>query len=370
MITLQKCILLIMQFIKKGSLFLFLIASSVSFSQIKNADAHYYIPQGRIERTAENGVILISSASSITFGFTGNLCEIALQSKNEYGHHAYVSLELDGKYIGRLRVESQLKNYPIKVTTDKKHTLKIFKATEASTGGILFNGATAKLVPTTLKEKKRIEFIGNSITCGMGADVIEIPCGQGEWFDQHNAYQAYGPVLSRNLDVDFQLSSVSGMGMYRNWNDETEPVMPNVYGNLYLNDDASKPYSFNFKPDIISIALGTNDFSEGDGTKARAPFSPEKFISNYVNFVRMLYKHNPNVQIVVVNSPMVNGEKDKVFTDCLEKIRDSFKNKNFKPIQIFKFTAVAPHGCTTHPDAEDHKIMARQYEPFLKKLLK
>jgi lysophospholipase L1-like esterase len=359
-----------MQIIKKGPLFLFLLISSISFSQVKDTESQFFILQGRTEKLADDSIVLISSASSITFSFKGNSCQIALQSKNEYGHHAYVSLELDGKYIGRLRVENQLKNYPIKIASGQKHKLKIFKATEASTGGILFNGATATLIPTVKKEKKKIEFIGNSITCGMGADVIEIPCGQGEWFDQHNAYMAYGPVLSRNLEVDFQLSSVSGMGMYRNWNDETEPVMPNVYENLYLNNDASKPYNFNFKPDIISIALGTNDFSEGDATKERQPFNADKFVSNYVNFLKMLYKHNPNVQIVVVNSPMVNGERDKVFTDCLEKIRDSFKDKNTKPIKIFKFTAVTPHGCTSHPDAEDHKIMAKQYEPFLKKLLK
>ncbi|WP_296145199.1 SGNH/GDSL hydrolase family protein [uncultured Flavobacterium sp.] len=359
-----------MQFTKKNLLFLFLIVSSFSFSQIKQSDNQFYISQGRTEKLADNSVVLISAASSITFSFTGNSCEISLQSKNEYGHHAYVSLELDGKYIGRLRVENQLKNYPIKVASNKKHTLKIFKATEASTGGVLFNGAKTKLIKTATKEKKKIEFIGNSITSGMGNDTKEIPCGQGEWFDQHNAYLAYGPVLSRDLDIDFQLSSVSGMGMYRNWNDETEPVMPNVYENLYLNNDASKPYNFNFKPDIISIALGTNDFSEGDKTKDRKPFDPKKFVSNYVNFVKMLYKHNPNVQIVLVNSPMVNGEKDKVFTDCLEKIRNSFKDGQVKPIQIFKFTAVTPHGCTSHPDAEDHKIMAKQYEPFLKKMLR
>lgn len=359
-----------MGFTKKAYLFLLLLISSISFSQIKDSDSQFYIAQGRIEKLADNSIILISAASSITFSFTGNSCEISLQSKNEYGHHAYVSLELDGKYIGRLRVENQLKNYPIKVASNKKHTLKIFKATEASTGGVLFNGVKTKLIKTAAKEKKKIEFIGNSITSGMGNDTKEIPCGQGEWFDQHNAYLAYGPVLSRALGVDFQLSSVSGMGMYRNWNDETEPVMPSVYENLYLNNDASKPYNFNFKPDVISIALGTNDFSEGDKTKDRKPFDPEKFVSNYVNFVKMLYRHNPNVQIVLVSSPMVNGEKDKVFTDCLEKIRNSFKDRQVKPIQIFKFTAVTPHGCTSHPDATDHKIMAKQYEPFLKKMLR
>jgi len=362
-----------MQFTENNLLFLFLVTSSLSFGQIRQEDSYFFKQQGRTEKLGDNSLMLVSAASSVTFSFTGNSCEISLQSINEYGHHAYVSLELDGKYLGRLRVEKELKNYPIKVVSKgkhSKHTLKIFKATEASTGGVLFSGTTAKLTSTKVKDKKKIEFIGNSITSGMGNDTKEIPCGQGEWFDQHNAYFAYGPVLSRNLDVDFQLSSVSGMGMYRNWNDETEPVMPNVYGNLALNNDASKPYEFNFKPDIISIALGTNDFSDGDGTKQRQPFSKDKFIANYVNFLKMIYKHDPKVQVVLVNSPMVNGERDKVFNDCLEKIQASFKNEKSKPIKIFKFTAMTPHGCTSHPDAEDHQIMAKQYGPFLKKLLK
>lgn len=359
-----------MLFTKKTLLFLFLVISSTAFSQIKESDNQFYITQGRTEKLSDNSIVLISSASSVTFSFTDKSCEISLQTKDEFGRHAYISLELDGKYLGRFRVENFLKSYPIKATSGKKHTLKIFKATEASTGGILFKGTTAKLIPTKVKEKRKIEFIGNSITCGMGADVKEIPCGEGVWFDQHNAYLAYGPVLSRDLDIDFQLSSFSGMGMYRNWNDETDPVMPDVYENLYLNSDTSKPYNFNFKPDIISIALGTNDFSDGDGTKERKPFSAEKFVSNYVGFLKMLYKHNPNVQIVLANSPMVNGERNQIFTNCLEQIRDSFKNEKVKPIQIFKFTAVTPHGCTTHPDADDHKIMAKQYKPFLKKLLK
>jgi hypothetical protein len=71
-------------------------------------------------------------------------------------------------------------------------------------------------------------------------------------------------VLSRVIDVDYLVSSVSGIGMYRNWNDENkeEPIMPEVYENLYLTKDNSKPkYDFVFQPNIISIALGTNDFS-------------------------------------------------------------------------------------------------------------
>ena len=137
--------------------------------------------------------------------------------------------------------------------------------------------------------KKKIEWIGDSITCGFGNDESDLPCGEGQWFDQHNAYLAYGPVLSRKLGVDFLLSSISGNGMYRNWNSENseETVLPDVYNNLYQNKDNSKPFSTDFQPNLVSICLGTNDLSDGDGKKPRLPFNKEKYISNYINFIKI-----------------------------------------------------------------------------------
>ena len=362
-----------MQFIKNTLTILLFVFSLATSAQNNNGKKTTYLYQGRIEKLPNDKAILISSGASVSFSFKGKSCKVALQVKDTYNKHGYVSVELDGKYIGRLRIDSDLKFYPINATTNKTHTVTIYKATEAANGGILFDKAKATtLLQIQQKNKKKIEFIGNSITCGMGADTKEIPCGTGEWFDQHNAYLAYGPQVSRQLDLDFQLSSVSGIGMYRNWNDEhqEEAIMPDVYENLYLNKDTSKPYDFSFKPDIISIALGTNDFSDGDGKKKRLPFNPEKFVSNYVAFLKMLYKHNPKAQVVLVNSPMVNGDKDIIFTNCLDTIKQAFQDdKTIKPIQIFKFESVTPHGCTSHPDADDHKLMADQYVPFLKKLL-
>lgn len=354
------------------NILLFFLLSSFSALNACNAEeaADTYIYQGRVEKLASGRVILISAASSVRFSFTGSKCSISLQSKDSYDHHAYVSLELDGKYLGRMRIESILKDYPVAVPAGKSHTLTVYKATEATTGSILFNGATANLIKTSVASKKKIEFIGDSITSGMGNDATEIPCDTGMWFDQHNAYLAYGPVSARALNADYMLSSVSGIGMYRNWNheDPQEPIMPLVYGNLYLNMDASKLYSADFSPHITCIALGTNDFSDGDGVKKRLPFNEEKFVSNYIKFVQKIYSHSPDTQVVLINSPMVSGAKNDLFIKCLKQVQDAFKNSK-KPIQLFTYSAITPHGCGYHPDAADHKLMASQLTPFLKKLL-
>lgn len=362
-------------FLRKITLLIsFLMISIVSTSQTQNSNKTF-LYQGRVDQLQNDQVILIGTASSVSFNFTGKECSISLQSVDSYEHHNYVQLVLDGKYIGKIRIEKgAVQSFPIKVISNKKeHRLEIYKNTEAQSGNILFAGTTAKLTSISFKKKKKIEFIGDSITCGAASDPSDIPCDKGEYMDHHNGYNAYGPRVSRTIGVDYLMSCVSGIGMYRNWNDENkdEAIMPDIYQNLYLTKDPSKPkYGFAFQPDIISIALGTNDFSGGDGKKERLPFNSEKYVSNYINFIKMLYKHNPNVQIVITNSPMVGGDRGVIFEDCLKKVKAAFDgDKTHKSIQIFKFKPMTPNGCSGHPDVADHKVLADEYAPFLKKLL-
>lgn len=359
---------------RKIQLLILLISFSfVSIAQEKVETKSFFEYHGRVEKMQDNKAILIGAASSVSFDFKGNSCSILVQSIE--GHQNYVSLELDGQYIGRIRIEKgEIKSFPIVVSEKKNtHHLSIYKATEAANGGVLFAGTTAKLIESaTPKTKNKIELIGDSITCGFGNDATTIPCGTGDWYDQHNAYWAYGPVLSRALDIDYVLSSVSGYGMYRNWNDEhiEQPIIPDVYENLYLDKDSSKPYDFKFQPDLVSICLGTNDLSDGDGKKPRLPFNEEKYVSNYIDFIKTVYKHAPNTRIVLLNSPMVSGARNVTLVNCLKKVIQAFENdKVHKPIALFEFQSMIPKGCGFHPDIADDKVMADQLIPFFKKLL-
>ena len=174
------------------------------------------------------------------------------------------------------------------------------------------------------------------------------------------------------MNVDYLLSSVSGIGMYRNWNNENqeEANMPDVYQNLYLDKNVNKPFSNDYQPDLVSICLGTNDLSEGDGIKNRVTFNEDKFISNYIEFVKMIYKKYRDTRIILLSSPMLSGEKNQLLINCLNKIKAEFNtDSTLKAIEIFQFKPMIPAGCDYHPSAEDHAKMAEEFEPFIRKML-
>lgn len=320
--------------------------------------------QGRIKKLNDSTITLIGSASNIHFAVEGDSCQLFFSGVNQSD---YVSLELNSKYIGRFNI----KNSPIQIgLKDSLNDIKIYKATEASTGDIFFNGVKAEKISKAIsKPRKKIEFIGNSITCGMGADMDSIDCGSENWFDQHNSYLAYGPRIARILDVDFELSCVSGMGMYRNWNDEDQPVMPDVYDFKNLSDDGERRAKPEHSPDIISVALGTNDLSKGDGIKERSEFNHKKFERNYIKFLNHLHKIYPQAKFTLLTSPMVDPES-KEGKELLESLR-SIKSKlnDELTIEIFEFKLMQPEGCAYHPSSQDHKILAQQLVPFFKNIL-
>ena len=329
-----------------------------------------FVYDGRMDTLANKSIGLIGSASSVKFHVSGDSLVLKIQS--EYAHGNNFALIINNEFQKRYLIRDSLINrYTIHLPSKGKNKIGIYKTSEAATGNLIFHGIEAKsmLVPPE-KYKKTIEFIGNSITCGAQSDTSEMPCGEGYYHDQHNAYLAYGPRLARALKVNFLISAVSGIGIYRNWNDENmlEPNMLQVYENLYLDLDHGKPFGFKVKPDIVSICLGTNDMSGGNGIKERKEFNRDKFIKNYILLIDKIYAHYPKCKVVLLNSPMISPEKKEVLFASLETVKEHFGDSH--QIDIFNFEGIQPNGCIGHPSIEDHDKMAEQLLPFFKNLIK
>lgn len=329
-------------------------------------------PIGRYELDENKNLHLISSGAHFGFTFTGLECEIMV-SVPTGSQHNYLQYEVDGQYRQRVKVvPGAVQSITIQVPKAGRHTISIYKATEAHTGAVIINRIRGNAVqPQSLPQKLIIEFIGNSITCGAAADASEIPCGAGAYHDQHNAYYAYGPRVARALGASFILNSVSGIGIYRNWNSDG-PAMPQVYSNLYFQENNSKEWNTNaFRPQVISIALGTNDFSNGDGKRERKPFDSAQFVKAYVQFVQQVKAKRGEAQIALLSSPMVHGSNAVLLQNCLEAIKreidDLFPTQ--KPVALFFFKPMQARGCTGHPSVEDHALLAADVLTFFRKLV-
>ncbi|HEX9934258.1 MAG TPA: SGNH/GDSL hydrolase family protein [bacterium] len=338
----------------------------------REPDSPSFQYRGRIDFTDRRKPRMIGAGAFVRFRFKGNACSVLLVDQNANGNRSYVSFELDGRYIGRIQLVPGRTRYVMAEGLDNApHTVLLCKATEAMIGWIDFLGVECgELLSIQTSPERVIECIGNSITCGTGLDASNIPCDSGAWYDQHNAYLGYGPLLARALNADWVLSSVSGMGMIRNWN-SPGPVMSDVYDKLYLNAgpgplwDGGKTV-----PDLVTICLGTNDFSDGDGTVKRAPVDSAEFVERTIRFIRHIRNLYPDAQLVCLNSPTVSGEKGAKLTSYLSTAVRSAKDKwKDKKINLFVFSRSYSAGCAGHPNRKQHEQMAGELEPFVKKVI-
>ncbi len=331
------------------------------------------LPFGRWGITADKKLELISSAVHFGYSFRGTECRL-YASLSDWQDHNYLQYELDGVYQKRLKVSKGTAD-PIIISANGtgQHTVWIYKATEAHTGPVFIEKVVATNVKSiAVPDAPMIEFIGNSITCGAAADASEMPCGTGVYHDQHNAYYAYGPRVARSLKANYMVSSVSGIGVYRNWNSDG-PTMPEVYEKPDFQLTNKSQWDFaRYAPKVVSIALGTNDYSNGDGKKKRDPFDTTIFIKTYVKFVQLVKAKYPSAQIALLSSPMINGDRRQTLQSCLTSVKMKVDQlfPAGKTVATFFFEPMQARGCGGHPSVEDHAILAQQLLPFFQKLMK
>ncbi|WP_431216868.1 GDSL-type esterase/lipase family protein [Puia sp. P3] len=326
-------------------------------------------PYGRYWRSGSQ-LELAGPAAHFGFRATGAECNLFAFTRND---HDYLQYEVDGRYKGKIVIKDSA-HAPtlLKLGTPGPHTVWIYRTTESGAGALVIQKITGKgLQPLARPNAPGIEFIGNSITCGAAADTAEYPCTLGGYFDHSNSYDAYGPRVARALRANYVLSSVSGIGVYRNWNSNS-PTMPEVYGNADLRDNSRRPWDFTaWQPSVVSIALGTNDLSHGDGHTPRQPFDSAAFVSAFTKFIQTVKSHYPAARIAILNSPTVGGKDGILLRNCIVavKARVDALYPSDKPIALHFFGPMTVRGCGGHPSVEDHGLLADELVPFFRQLL-
>ena len=327
---------------------------------------------GRTFADESGNTYLIGSASSLKFAFHGTQCKVWLRNAASGQDYNYISIVVDGVHQPRQAIHFTSQT-AIDITpeqTSDSHTIELYKETEAFNGAIIISKIEVDSLGTLPQDhRKKIEFIGNSITVGMSSDASRVPCESGMWYDQHNVYDAYGPRVARALDMDYMVTGFSGIGVYRNTRAD-RPVMADLFPSTVLSPDPKTPrWDFKkFVPDIVSICLGTNDFSAGDGASPRSPFDPDQFVPAYVSLLKMIYTSYPQTQVILTNTPMLNSNQNEILMQCLTRIKSDAERTipGIKPPLIFSFSKSYMSGCQGHPSVEEHGKMAEEMVGYLR----
>lgn len=296
----------------------------------------------------------------IQFRFKGSKCIVNLNDEFLYGsYHNYVTIVVDGKSPKRVRLDQQVNELLIAEDLDNgEHDVLICKDTESNIGFIQLASIECEaLVQQPKTKKKVIEFIGDSITCGNGSDTSKIKCGEGQWYDQHNAYLAYGPVVARKFNFDYLLSSFSGIGMAHSCCNIKEQ-MPDIYDHINLDKHGKKWKNTTHIPDVVCITLGQND----------GVLKGNTYLNAYLSFVQHLRALYPKAQIVCCSSPMASNDLKAYHAVMIPKIVKMLQSSGDEAIHAFLYSGQYRSGCGSHPTVSQHQEMASELAGFLETL--
>lgn len=293
----------------------------------------------------------------IELSFRGDSCTVLLGDEMKWGtNHNSVEIQVDNEPSYKVWLTG--KDNVLHIAANKKqrrHKLTITKNTEADMGYLELRGVRcSKLLPLPKAPSRRIEFFGNSITCGTGMDTQDAPCNTGQWYDQHRASKAYGPLTAQKLNAQWQLSSVSGIGLIHSCCNKTT-VMPQVYNKINMTDNAL-PWSFSrYQPDVVTICLGQND-----GIQDSVAFTKA-----YIQLLQQMQQHYPRATFILLNSPMAHAELNAVLQRYILAVVQQSRQQGISRITHYFYSQRYASGCDSHPTMAEHAQMAEELSAFV-----
>ena len=253
---------------------------------------------------------------------------------------------------------------------DTIHTVNIMNCIEAfhrnpEFRGFLLDPGKKLVAPSPLSPRK-IEFIGNSITCGYGVESIDASDPFTEETENH--YYSYAAITARNLQARHMAIARSGIGIYRNFNGPGEgspDCMPTRYAQTLFND-SSELWDFSqYTPDVVCINLGTNDASTPG-------YDRERLYRAYADFLSTVRHNYPQAKIVLLTGCMLYGESLSHVKEALDRLTRECHQAGDREVYRFDMTPQTGdlgYGASWHPSLQQHQRMADELTPFLRNLM-
>ncbi len=325
------------------------------------------------------------TASSFEFAFTGKkaVAKIISDPENwgkdnlgwigifisdlneDYSLQANQRFELSEKENNILLFESAV---------EKTVKIRVMKISENAFGMAGFAGLEIDGKLEKLPEHKydmKLEYIGDSITCGYGIDGV----WEKDTFrtEIERADKGYAYLTARKLNADYNMISWSGIGLTSTYIDpavnlpDNKWTMPRTWpytdksAALRLKKDPETWNAAEYVPDYVIINLGTNDQSFTRDIEERNL----GFINVYRALIEEVHRRSPEAKIICCL-----GVMGQMLCPAVEKAVEMFR-KEFPSAQIKALTfpvQLESDGIAAdwHPSAVTHEKMAVQLSEFIR----
>ena len=262
----------------------------------------------------------------------------------------YFQVEVDGSPTTVFQTSGGPQSYPVvSGLASGQHDIGIYRRNEGFFGVVQFVGFTATGGGTMIESPRpyqhRIEFIGDSLTCGYGIEGADQYCSFSG--DTESAYLTYAAVASRATAAEPHIIAYSGKGVFQNYGGDTTEPMPELYGRT-LTDSATPAWSFSsWIADAVVVNLGTNDFS--------ATIAQSDFVNAYVTLLGTIRSYYPSAMIFCVSWADWGAQHEQWVVDAMTQSGDA----NTRHLS-FAIDPADGYGCDGHTSITTNQKLGAQ----------
>ena len=314
---------------------------------------------------------------ALYLGFTDSGFEIKLNCEGDVSvrlssgtSSAKVGIVIDGNYDAMQVQDATTAAKSITLAEGLSrgvHTIRFIKLTEFgitkfTIKELTYNGYL--LQADDYADSLKLEYYGDSLTCGYGNLCTNGTSGAGGWKYQ-DGMQTYAAFAARTLNAEFSVCSGSGYGIYTGYPyDPENPDNPRLNTTQTVDDimnigfwdknNTAVDWDFSFDADVVVINLGTNDQSFARIAKRELP--DDEVYAEAKELIDTIRSHNPDCCIIWLGGVAGNYESEYFHgATVLSKLADETDNMIF-------YNSMKPSsaGGDGHPTVAQHKVLAEQ----------
>lgn len=334
----------------------------------------------------DSTLYLSLSGSGFEFIYTGRGLDISLiggaaaETPDNDGNYARIAVYVNGTRIIDTQVSSGEMRLRVAESIEPlTSVIRFVKLSECAMSLVgvkpleISEGEIIKPVPA---KARKIEFIGDSITCGYGVD-DEDPLHPFKTATE-DVSKAYAYKTAMALDADYSMFSASGYGIISGYTGDPSVKMPAqriplFYESMGFSYDRLPdlpapmdiPWDFTrFRPDAVVINLGTNDDSYCQEDRSRQ----EEYAASYAEFLKTVRKHNPGAAIFCILGLMGDRLYPWICKAC-EDYRESAQDSRIFTVRLEEQDASLGYVSDYHPLESAHEKAAQTLIPEIRRVM-